>query len=298
MQTDNGLPQDIKAQISPTPGGSAQATAAGRVRFEYLGQPTELLGKGLLALLLLCITFGFAAPWIAVWLRQYTYSKIRIHTEAGVLNPEFTGTGFLCFVQVFLSYFLVCLTLGIYAPWYLANVIRFFVNNSHAVGSDGTRYRLEYTGTGGELFGPYLVNMLLTGLTCGIYAPWAICDLERRISEKTRILKGDEQIGRLDFVGTGGGLIGTFLIGMFLSVITLYIYLPWFQCNMQRFFMRNTGVYIGSRRYRGEFTGKGGDLFIIFLQTLLVPLTLGLYIFWIITKENRFYVENTTFQAE
>ncbi len=298
MQTDSGLPQDIKAQLQPVPGGTPQTGVTGQVRFEYLGKPTEMILGGILAGLLLMVTCGLAYPWIIAQAQRYYYSRVRIHTDAGVLTPEFTGTGFLCFVEVFLSSVLVILTLGIYTPWYVANVLRYFLNNSQAVAPDGTRYRLDYTGRGGELFVPMLVNTLLTNITLGIYGAWAACDMRKRINEKTRILKNEQEIGKLDFVGTGGGLVGTLLLGMFLTMITFGLYLPWFQCNMEKFFLRNTGIYIGSRRFRGDFTGQGGELFLLFLQIILVPLTLGLYLFWLITKQNRFFVEKMSFQAE
>ena len=298
METDSGLPQDIKAQLAPPPGAATAAATSPTVRFEYLGKPTEILVSGILGGLLLIVTLGIAYPWIVAGAQRYFYSRIRIHTPSGTLTPEFTGTGFLCFVEVFLSAVLVGLTFGIYAPWYIANVMRYFLNNSHAIAPDGTRYRLDYVGKGGELFVPMLINGLLTSVTFGIYAAWAACDMRKRFYDKTRILKGEQEIGKLDFAGTGGGLVGTFLLGGFLSAITFGIYLPWFQCNLEQFFLRNTGVYIGSKRYRGDFTGTGGELFLLMLQIILVPLTFGLYLFWLITKENRFFIEKTSFQAE
>ena len=298
MQTDSGLPQDIKAQLAPIPGATATGGASPHVRMEYLGKPTEIIGSGILAMLLLIFTAGLAYPWVVAGAQRYFYSRVRIHTPSGVLTPEFTGTGFLCFVEVFLSAILVGLIFGIYGPWYVANVMRYFMNNSQAVAPDGTRYRLDYTGKGGELFVPMLINGLLTSITFGIYAAWAACDMRKRFYDKTRILKGEQEIGKLDFVGTGGGLVGTFLLGGFLSMITFGIYLPWFQVNLEKFFMKNTGVYIGGRRYRGDFTGEGGELFVLMLQVILVPLTFGLYLFWLITKQNRFFIEKTSFQAE
>lgn len=298
METDSGLPQDIKAQLAPIPSGSTAGAVSPTVRMEYLGTPTEIIVSGLLGMLLLMVTCGLAYPWIIAGAQRYYFSRIRIHTPSGVLTPEFTGTGFLCFVEVFLSAILVGLTFGIYGPWYVANVLRYFLNNSHAKDAAGNHYRLQYTGKGGELFVPMIVNSLLTSVTFGIYGAWAACDMRKRFYEKTRILKGDEEIGKLDFVGTGGGLVGTFLLGSFLCVITCGLYLPWFQVAMEKFFMKNTGVYIGSRRYRGDFTGTGGELLMLMLQMILVPLTLGLYLFWVFTKQNRFFVEKTSFQAE
>lgn len=298
METSSELPQDIKAQLAPVPSGSTAGAISPTVRMEYLGTPTEIIVSGLLGILLLMVTCGLAYPWIIAGAQRYYFSRIRIHTPSGVITPEFTGTGFLCFVEVFLSAILVGLTFGIYGPWYVANVLRYFLNNSHAKDAAGNRYRLQYTGKGGELFVPMIVNSLLTSVTFGIYGAWAACDMRKRFYEKTSILKNDEEIGKLDFVGTGGGLVGTFLLGSFLSVITCGLYLPWFQVAMEKFFMKNTGVYIGGRRYRGDFTGTGGELLMLMLQAILVPLTFGLYLFWIFTKQNRFFVEKTSFQAE
>ena len=51
--------------------------------------------------------------------------------------PQGTGTGGLCLIEVYLPALLVPLTFGIYTPWYVASVGRFFSNNSIATGADG-----------------------------------------------------------------------------------------------------------------------------------------------------------------
>lgn len=281
------------------PPQAAPSQSLGRAaRFEFTGTGGELLGQMLVGLLLTVITFGLYQPWLMVRMRQWMYSRIKLVTPQGALQLSFEGTGFLCFVEVYLTALLIPLTLFIYTPWYVANATRFFTNNSFAIAPDGTRYRLDYAGTGGQLFGLVLVNLLLTSITFGIYTPWAVCNLRRAALEKTSIYKGQEKIGTMSFVGTGGGLIGTYLLGSILIGITCGIYMPWFQVNVWKFFQKNTGVHIGGKTYRGDFTGTGGELFIIFLQVLLVPLTLGLYTFWLICKENRFYLNNSTFVQE
>jgi uncharacterized membrane protein YjgN (DUF898 family) len=267
-------------------------------RFEYSGTGGELLGQALVGMLLTIITAYIYMPWFIVRMRKYLYSHTKLITPAGPLQLSFEGTGFLCFVEVFLTAFLIPLTLFVYTPWYVANATRFFVNNSYGTAPDGTRYKLEYTGTGGELFGTILVNMLLSSITFGFYTPWAVCNLERAIRQKISIYKGAEKIGNLSFVGTGGGLIGTYLLGTILSAITFGIYLPWFEVNLWKFFQKNSGVHVGGKTYRGDFTGTGGELFVIMLHMLLVPFTLGLYIFWVITKQNRYYLSNSTFVQE
>ena len=290
-------PSSYPSAVAPPQ--AAPNPATGRAaRFEFNGTGGELLGQMLVGLLLTVVTFGLYQPWLVVRIRQWMYSRIKLITPQGNLQLSFEGTGFLCFVEVYLTALLIPLTLFIYTPWYVANATRFFTNNSYATAADGTKYRLDYSGTGGQLFGLVLVNMLLTAITGGIYTPWAVCNLQRAMLEKTSIYKGEEKVGSLSFVGTGGGLIGTYLLGSILIGITLGIYMAWFQVNVWKFFQKNTGVHIGGRTYRGDFTGTGGELFIILLQALLVPLTLGLYMFWLICKQNRFYLNNTTFIQE
>ncbi len=281
------------------PPQAAPAPSLGRAaRFEFTGTGGELLGQVLIGVLLTAITFGIYQPWLMVRIRQWMYSRTKLITPQGALQLSFEGTGFLCFVEVFLTALLIPLTLFIYTPWYVANATRFFTNNSFAIAPDGTKYRLDYAGTGGQLFGLVLVNLLLTSITFGIYTPWAVCNLRRATIEKTSIYRGEEKVGSLSFVGTGGGLIGTYLLGSILVGITFGIYLAWFEVNVWKFFQKNTGVHIGGKTYRGDFTGTGGELFVILLHGLLVPLTLGLYAFWLFCKQQRFYLNNSTFIQE
>jgi uncharacterized membrane protein YjgN (DUF898 family) len=281
------------------PPGVAAAPAPGRAaRFEFTGSGGELLGQMIVGLILTMITFGFYQPWFVVNMRKWMYARTRLITPQGPLQLSFEGTGFLCFVEVYLTALLIPLTLFIYTPWYIANATRFFTNNSFATAPDGTRYRLDYSGTGGQLFGLFLVNMLLTSVTFGIYAPWAACNLQRARFEQTSIYSGTERVGTMSFVGTGGGLFGTYLLGTIFMMLTFGIYMPWFQVNLWKFSQKNTGVHIGGKTYRGDFTGTGGELLLIMLQMILIPLTLGLYAFWLVCKQNRFYLNNSTYIQE
>ena len=281
------------------PPQAAPAASPGRAaRFEFSGTGGELLGQMLVGLLLTAITFGIYQPWFVVNMRKWLYARTRLVTPQGQLQLSFEGTGFLCFVEVYLTALLIPLTLFIYTPWYIASVTRFFTNNSFATAPDGTRYRLDYAGTGGQLFVLFLVNMLLTSVTFGLYAPWAACNLQRAMYEKTSIYKGSERVGTMSFVGTGGGLFGTYLLGTIFTMLTMGIYTPWFQVNLWKFTQKNTGVHIGGKTYRGDFTGSGGELFLIMIQVILVMLTFGIYGFWLICKQNRFYLNNTTFIQE
>lgn len=72
----------------------------------------------------------------------------------------------------------------------------------------------------------------------------------------------------IEFNGTFGKYIGTVLLGLFLTIITLGIYGPWFIKNI-------TGFYIDNSSYNShpaKFQGKGGRLFLILLLSLVAPM--------------------------
>jgi uncharacterized membrane protein YjgN (DUF898 family) len=72
------------------------------------------------------------------------------------------------------------------------------------------------------------------------------------------------------FNGKFGDYVAVFVLGSFLTLITLGIYGAWFIRDMHRFFVNNSS-------YKSEllkFRGKGGKLFVILLLTVMLPITL------------------------
>jgi len=74
----------------------------------------------------------------------------------------------------------------------------------------------------------------------------------------------------LVFDGTFGKYLGILLLGVFLTIITLGIYLPWFIRSITRFYIDHSAL--DSQKFK--FMGKGNKLFVIFLFTLIIPLIL------------------------
>lgn len=72
------------------------------------------------------------------------------------------------------------------------------------------------------------------------------------------------------FNGTFGSYFGKILLGFFLSVITLGVYMAWFVRNIMSFFIDNSSY--DSNAFK--FKGKGSKLFVIILLTLFVPIIL------------------------
>ncbi len=131
-------------------------------------------------------------------------------------NCEFNGSGreYLGIFVIHL-FLLSILTLGIYSPW--AWVRLFKLKASHTV-INGKK--VNFTGTGSNLFIVCLVNILLTIITLGIYTPWAICKISKWRAQNT-LVDGKQS----DFVGTGGSLFVFYLVHlMILPILTLGIY--------------------------------------------------------------------------
>jgi uncharacterized membrane protein YjgN (DUF898 family) len=267
-------------------------------RLEFKGTGGELFGKLIVGALLTGITFGIYAPWFYVALTKFIYSVTKIRgTAKGDLQPEFTGAGGELFKILIIGGLLTGITFGIYMPWLMVNLIKYFEANSRAKAADGSVYSLQSDLTGGELFVTYLVGALLTGITFGIYTPWFMCKLNKLIYSKTQVLAQGRPAGRMDFVGQGGDLFVTYLVGMLLTGITFGIYGSWFQVKMFKFMAQNTEIQVGGRAYRGDFTGTGGDYFVLNLVgTLLTMITFGIYGFWYMAKSLEFQFNNSVYR--
>src|SRR5690606_8095192 len=145
-----------------------------------------------------------------------------------------------------------------------------------------------------ELFVTFLVGLILTVITLYIYTPWFICKLNKAIYSRTAILENEQRVGNFDFEGTGGELFVTFLVGALLTVITLYIYMPWFQVKVMSFIVEDTRVDYQGRVFGGQFHATGGELFVTFLVgALLTVITLYIYMPWFQVKIMSFIAENT-----
>src|SRR5688572_11152851 len=136
----------------------------------------------------------------------------------------------------------------------------------------------RFTGSGGEYFRIWIVNLLLTLLTLGIYSAWA----------KVRRLKyfyGNTELagGTFDYHGSPIAILKGRLIaiGLFLlynaatSIISVWsaialgflaLLLPWLLRNSFRFRLR----YSSYRGVRFSFRGSNGDAYAVFLGHLLI----------------------------
>ncbi len=268
------------------------------VRFKFTGAGGALFVKFFVGMLLSVVTFGIYLPWFMVSLTQYLCDNTVVETEAGPIRLKFTGTGGALFVTFLVGYLLTLITIGIYAPWFFTKMMNFYADNTTGTAEDGSEVRLDYGGTGGGLLVTFLVGYLLTIITIGIYTPWYICRLNKYFLQNTALLHGNERIGSADFIGTGGALFVTFLVGYLLTIITFGIYSAWFMVKLTKFNLTGTQVTVNGTVWTGDFDGKGGDLFVtVLVGYLLTLVTLGIYGAWFCCNMIKFHTDNSVFRS-
>lgn len=145
--------------------------------------------------------------------------------------------------------------------------------------------RARFTGTASEYFGIWIVNVLLTIVTLGIYSAWAKVRRNRYFYGNTVVLgrafeyhAGGMQIfiGRVivfAFIVVANILAAIHPLFSVLTTILVLIALPWLIVRGLRFNARVTSY----RNVRFDFTGTAGGAFVcVMLGSLVAFLSLGL----------------------
>ena len=98
--------------------------------------------------------------------------------------------------------------------------------------------------------------------------------------------------GRFRFDGGAGTFVGTALLGMLITVVTLGICYPFALVLRERWRAKHS--YLDGRRL--VFTGSAWSLFGNWLKWLLLSIvTLGIYLFWVVPRLTRWTVERQDF---
>ena len=93
----------------------------------------------------------------------------------------------------------------------------------------------KFTGSLIGLIGITILQYLLTILTLGIGAPWAMCLKQRWLADHTII---DGRRHRFD--GTGGQLFGAYVLWFLLVIVTLGIYGLWLNIKLRKWMTAHT----------------------------------------------------------
>ncbi len=259
---------------------------------------------GLILLLLLMIVVAYA------FMYQLTVPLIEAVSFKG---EKFSWDGsFGSFMSMNIKGVLLSvITLGIYSPWYLKNIIKFFSVNTKYPGKE-----IDFLGTGGKLLKYiilslilplilviaaftflmmsesigamilgliiYLVGLsLISGIYCYLMYKWSI---NFQFGQDKVVLEAEIKDTAL------------FIIGQFLLIIiTLGIYTFAAEVKIFGYFVNKT-VFVnqetGEKRSL-HFTGRTGEGFLLLLiQCILVTITLGVYYPWAYAKIQNWLISN------
>lgn len=172
--------------------------------------------------------------------------------------------------------------------------------------SGSNRYPLQFTGSASEYFRIWIVNLLLTIVTLGIYAAWAKVRTRRYFYANT-VLAGDgfdyladpKAIFRGNLIIAGGILLFAaaqyFNLSLQHGLIVLFAMLfPWLVYKSLRFFAHNSAF----RNVRFRFLGRLKDSYLVYLllPILTVP-TLGLIFPYLTFRQKQYFFGNMAFGA-
>ena len=87
---------------------------------------------------------------------------------------EFRGNGAAYLWLLMWTGVLTVITVGIFYPWAYCAVEKWRAENTYINGK-----RLVFEGTGGGIFGTWLLMVFFSIITIGIYIPWGACKIQR-----------------------------------------------------------------------------------------------------------------------
>lgn len=225
----------------------------------------------------------------------YEAAKAAAAKEAnGAIGPmvvnkgesKFTGGAFGNFFRNLAVVLGSICTLGIAYPFLRCWYIKWKVQRTYINGN-----RLTFDGKGGELFRKYIIWLLLSIVTFGIYYIVKMSINLVAWETKHTHVEGAESI-ESSFDGRWYQLLGVKLLTGLVTVITLSFGYYWAYCYKQRWFAKHKCIS-GARLV---FTGKGIQFFgKCIVWELLTIVTVGIYSFWLTVKVMKWGAKHTEF---
>lgn len=173
-----------------------------------------------------------------------------------------------------------------------------------ATAANSDKLQLEFHGQGGEYFKIWIVNILLTILTLGIYSAWAKVRNHRYFYSNTRIGSGSFEYTANPVAILKGRVIAVIFLVVFnysatalpplygILLLVLLVTMPWLINRSMAFRNRNT-VY---RNVRFGFDGDYmGALKAFILWPIAGVLSVGLLMPYAIFRQKQYIVENSRY---
>ncbi|MDB5120827.1 MAG: putative rane protein YjgN, family [Sphingobacteriales bacterium] len=231
--------------------------------------------------------------------------------EFPVKQIKFLGTGGNLFSIYIVNAILTAITLGFYYPWAKASTLKYIYEETEL---EGNRFRFH--GTGKEMFLGYLKAVGIFAVLYGLII-WAALSKNPILtiyvmvfiyvillflvpvaihgSMKYRLSRSSFRGIHFGYRGKMVDLLKKFLKGIFLTVITLGIYSPWFTISIRKYVIEN--IRFGDIKFR--YLGKGSDYFmVIIVGYFLTIITFGIYSFWFAKDLFNYYVNNIELEQD
>ncbi len=182
------------------------------------------------ALAIVFIYVGIAAVIpLALWgSMRYAMSR----TSWRSIRFSFRGRLGECYRQFLGGLLLTIITIGIYAPYFHANMRRYWTNHTYFGNT-----AFVYDGKGKDLIGHFLLAVLLTIPTLYLYWIWYSARQKRYDWSHTNF-----STGKFSSTVTGGAILWLAFSNVLLLIVTLGFALPWLLIRNLRFALERTGV--------------------------------------------------------
>jgi uncharacterized membrane protein YjgN (DUF898 family) len=278
-------------------------------RLKFFGDGAQFFGILIVNAILTTITLGLYYPWARAKTMQYLWQE----TEFAGSRLTFHGTGaemFKGFIKAVGLIVVVAIVVGLLTATkisfltllgmiiYVAAIVIITPLAIHGM----LRYRtsrtswrgihMGYRGRLGELTKMYVKGILLTVVTLGIYGFWLQANVMRYIY-------GNIRLGNVKFRfdGEGTDYFVTFLKGYLLSIVTLGIYSFWWMRDLNRYMYNNIAVEQNGKSFKLSTDITAGDFFKIMLMSLLIFVTFGLALPWVMMYQTRKIVNSLELEA-
>ena len=150
--------------------------------------------------------------------------------------------------------------------------------------SSWKNYGFTYLGDKMELFWKYLIGIVLSIFTLGIYSAWFEVDIRKYMISHLRL-------GSLsfDFHGKGETLLWIHVKFLLLYIPTLGIYSFWYFKELLQYYWNNTTVTQDGKEVNFKLDIKAGDVFeLVIINALLIMFTFGIAMPWVKIRTFKF----------
>lgn len=278
-------------------------------RLAFYGDGAKLFGILIINAILTTITFGIYYPWARAKTLQYMWqetefagSRLTFHGTGAEMFKGFIKAialiGALVLVMVLCSASRIQVLAFIGLAIYVCGIVLIGPIAIHGM----LRYRtsrtswrgihMGYRGNLSELVKMYIKGFLLTIVTFGIYGFWFQANIFRYIYSNVRL--GNV---KFRFDGDGTEYFVTFLKGYLLSIVTLGIYSFWWMRDLNHYMYNNMSLEQNGRSFRLTSHITAGDYFKITLMSLLIFVTFGIALPWVLTYQTRKIINNLEVEA-